>query len=94
MIVPSANEDGLLYSGPSECAGLGIFTNYTSMEITTKGMRATKMFFNKSCDYYLFHQKRTLVDFLKKYSCNIYVANSLEYMLKFYIRMEPNVSVP
>ena len=50
------------------------------MEITTKGMATAKKLFDKSNTtiYFNNHQKRQLVDFLKKYTFIIYVKNCLK----------------
>ena len=50
------------------------------MEITTKGMATTKIpVINLMTTIYVTkHQKRQLVDFLKKYPCIIYVTNCHE----------------
>ena len=39
-----------------------------------------------SCTYFTNHQKRQLVDFLKKYSCIIYVTNCLEHKFQKFTR--------
>ena len=52
-----------------------------NMEKTTKAMTTTKIpLINlMTTIYFSNHQKRQLVDFLKKYPCIIYVKNCLEY---------------
>ena len=49
------------------------------MQITTKGMTTTKIPLNLMATiYFTNHQKRLLVDFLKKCPCIVYVKNCLE----------------
>ena len=50
------------------------------MEITTKEMTTTKILLINllTTIYFTNHQKRQLVDFLKKYPCIIYVKNCHE----------------